>query len=116
MMSWEGATIMLFLVTTLVAVHSGKLPPSHLPLVLLSFACGLRSLRDHGKGPMKLKGLLRLCLCSEFLVSSIETVVTDYGLPESFIGVILLPIVGMFSWATAENCLPAKYGMALLRG
>ncbi|XP_026192887.1 uncharacterized protein LOC34620307 [Cyclospora cayetanensis] len=52
MMSWEGATTMLFVVTVLVAIHS------------------------------------------EFLVSSIETVVADYGLPESFIGVILLPIVG----------------------
>ncbi|KAL8449597.1 hypothetical protein Emed_003029 [Eimeria media] len=51
-MSWEGATLMLFVVTTMVAIHS------------------------------------------EFLVSSIETVVSDYGLPESFIGVILLPIVG----------------------
>ncbi|KAL8275856.1 hypothetical protein Esti_000192 [Eimeria stiedai] len=52
MMSWEAATLMLFVVTTMVAIHS------------------------------------------EFLVSSIETVVADYGLPESFIGVILLPIVG----------------------
>ncbi|CDI86020.1 manganese resistance 1 protein, putative [Eimeria praecox] len=52
MMSWEGATLMLFLVTALVALHS------------------------------------------EFLVSSIEQVVADYGLSESFIGVILLPIVG----------------------
>ncbi|CDJ69244.1 manganese resistance 1 protein, putative [Eimeria necatrix] len=52
MMSWEGATLMLFLVTSLVALHS------------------------------------------ELLVSSIEEVVADYGLSESFIGVILLPIVG----------------------
>ncbi|CAJ1340636.1 unnamed protein product [Effrenium voratum] len=32
--------------------------------------------------------------CSELLVDSIEGVTEDYGLPEAFIGVILLPIVG----------------------
>ncbi|KFG30573.1 putative manganese resistance 1 protein, partial [Toxoplasma gondii p89] len=51
-MSWEAATVMLFIVTLLIAVHS------------------------------------------EYLVGSIHDVVTNYGLPESFIGVILLPIVG----------------------
>lgn len=34
-------------------------------------------------------------MAQELLVSSIEEVVADYGLSESFIGVILLPIVGM---------------------
>ncbi|CBZ49795.1 calcium/proton antiporter, related [Neospora caninum Liverpool] len=51
-MSWEAATVILFIVTLLIAVHS------------------------------------------EYLVGSIHAVVTNYGLPESFIGVILLPIVG----------------------
>lgn len=32
--------------------------------------------------------------CSEFLVDSIEGVSKEYGLPEAFIGTILLPIVG----------------------
>ncbi|PFH31764.1 putative manganese resistance 1 protein [Besnoitia besnoiti] len=51
-MSWEAATIILFVVTLLISAHS------------------------------------------EYLVGSIHDVVTEYGLPESFIGVILLPIVG----------------------
>lgn len=35
-----------------------------------------------------------VAFCSELLVDSIEGVTEDYGLPEAFIGVILLPIVG----------------------
>ncbi|PHJ19851.1 calcium proton exchanger [Cystoisospora suis] len=51
-MSWEAATLLLFIITLLISIHS------------------------------------------EYLVGSIHDVVTTYGLPESFIGVILLPIVG----------------------
>ncbi|KAL8433511.1 hypothetical protein ACSSS7_003802 [Eimeria intestinalis] len=53
--------------------------------------------RRHDDGRHSFSIVHRCVLLSanaEFLVSSIETVVADYGLPESFIGVILLPIVG----------------------
>lgn len=87
---------MLFLVTTLVAIHSGK-----------RYTCRYRFLSSrrpqlgwNAAGcDLKYDDPVSFCLhvCSEFLVSSIETVVAEYGLPESFIGVILLPIVGVFS-------------------
>ncbi|CAE7218393.1 CAX5, partial [Symbiodinium sp. CCMP2456] len=50
-----------------------------------------------GLGPAILILLLAtvaVAFCSELLVDSIEGVTEDYGLPEAFIGVILLPIVG----------------------
>mmetsp|Transcript_62255 Transcript_62255/g.145993 ORF Transcript_62255/g.145993 Transcript_62255/m.145993 type:complete len:420 (-) Transcript_62255:74-1333(-) len=41
-----------------------------------------------------LAATVAVACCSELLVDSIEGVTEDYGLPEAFIGVILLPIVG----------------------
>ena len=59
---------------------------------ILLFACWCFTIRFYV--------LVCLCLFVEFLVSSIEQVVADYGLSESFIGVILLPIVG------SSVCMP----------
>ena len=112
MMSWEGATVMLFLVTTLVAIHSGNF--SRAPALPTCFTCGFFCELFVSGTQDTLSNFVNACssLSSEFLVSSIETVVADYGLPESFIGVILLPIVGQFS--VEGNTLGIEYAIALV--
>eukprot|EP00930_Biecheleria_cincta_P042790 TRINITY_DN29444_c0_g1_i1.p1 TRINITY_DN29444_c0_g1~~TRINITY_DN29444_c0_g1_i1.p1 ORF type:complete len:798 (+),score=129.90 TRINITY_DN29444_c0_g1_i1:171-2564(+) len=48
---------------------------------------------------------LVVAACSEFLVDSIEDVSENYGMPKSFIGIILLPIVGNAAeHVTAVSC------------
>lgn len=53
---------------------------------------------------------------SEFLVDSIEGVSEDYGLPEAFIGVILLPIVGNAAEHATAVTVAAKGKMDLAIG
>ena len=43
---------------------------------------------------MLLSATCAVAYCSEFLVDSIEGVSEQYGVPQAFIGLILLPIVG----------------------
>eukprot|EP00933_Yihiella_yeosuensis_P037342 TRINITY_DN31241_c0_g1_i1.p1 TRINITY_DN31241_c0_g1~~TRINITY_DN31241_c0_g1_i1.p1 ORF type:complete len:289 (-),score=55.82 TRINITY_DN31241_c0_g1_i1:25-777(-) len=54
--------------------------------------------------------------CSEFLVDSIEGVTEEYGLPEAFIGVILLPIVGNAAEHATAVTVAAKGKMDLALG
>jgi len=54
--------------------------------------------------------------CSEFLVASIEGVSEEYGLPKSFIGVILLPIVGNAAEHATSVTVAAKGKMDLALG
>eukprot|EP00930_Biecheleria_cincta_P019566 TRINITY_DN14898_c0_g3_i1.p1 TRINITY_DN14898_c0_g3~~TRINITY_DN14898_c0_g3_i1.p1 ORF type:complete len:421 (+),score=59.30 TRINITY_DN14898_c0_g3_i1:135-1397(+) len=64
--------------------------------------------------------LLAATLCvavnSEFLVDSIEGVSEEYGLPEAFIGVILLPIVGNAAEHATAVTVAAKGKMDLALG
>eukprot|EP00930_Biecheleria_cincta_P016165 TRINITY_DN13249_c0_g2_i1.p1 TRINITY_DN13249_c0_g2~~TRINITY_DN13249_c0_g2_i1.p1 ORF type:complete len:449 (+),score=70.60 TRINITY_DN13249_c0_g2_i1:25-1347(+) len=53
---------------------------------------------------------------SEFLVDSIEAVSEDYGLPQAFIGVILLPIVGNAAEHATAVTVAAKGKMDLAIG
>lgn len=66
-------------------------------------------------------GLLFACtllvsVCSEFLVDSIEGVSQEYGVPEAFIGVILLPIVGNAAEHATAVTVAAKGKMDLALG
>jgi len=54
--------------------------------------------------------------CSEFLVDSIEGVSQSYGLPKSFIGLILLPIVGNAAEHTTAVTVAYKGKMDLALG
>jgi len=54
--------------------------------------------------------------CSEFLVDSIEGVSETYGLPKSFIGLILLPIVGNAAEHTTAVTVAYKGKMDLALG
>jgi Ca2+:H+ antiporter len=54
--------------------------------------------------------------CSEFLVDAIEGVSVDYGIPSSFIGLILLPIVGNAAEHATALTVAAKGKMDLALG
>eukprot|EP00931_Biecheleriopsis_adriatica_P004008 TRINITY_DN105743_c0_g1_i1.p1 TRINITY_DN105743_c0_g1~~TRINITY_DN105743_c0_g1_i1.p1 ORF type:complete len:422 (-),score=69.98 TRINITY_DN105743_c0_g1_i1:34-1299(-) len=57
-----------------------------------------------------------VAFCSEFLVDSIEGVTEEYGLPEAFIGVILLPIVGNAAEHATAVTVAVKGKMDLAMG
>lgn len=108
-MSWESATATLFVVTALVAMHSGTHSRLWLfiaiPVALLSTVDSAFQDSAGNKDFSSLKGMnmyveyplyVVVARFAEYLVDSIEEVVSTYGLPENFIGVILLPLVGRF--------------------
>lgn len=63
-----------------------------------------------------LAATLLVAVNSEFLVDSIEAVSEEYGLPEAFIGVILLPIVGNAAEHATAVTVAAKGKMDLALG
>lgn len=63
-----------------------------------------------------LAATLAVAVNSEFLVDSIEGVSEEYGLPEAFIGVILLPIVGNAAEHATAVTVAAKGKMDLALG
>jgi len=54
--------------------------------------------------------------CSEFLVDSIQDVTEEYGIPEAFIGVVLLPIVGNAAEHASAVTVAVKNKMDLCLG